>query len=184
MDDSRIIELYFSRDEAAIIETERTYGKRLGHLSFGILKDSEDAGECVNDTYLRAWNAIPPQKPTFFNAFLAKICRNLCFDRLDYNRANKRNFELVSLTIELENCIPDRLAEAEFGYGEIGDTLTTFLSTLPNDSKLIFMRRYWFCETIAEIAKYYQVSEGKVKTSLHRTRKRLKAYLEAEGICV
>lgn len=113
MDDNKIIELYFARDENAIKETAYTYGKKLDYLAFGILKNTDDANECVNDTYLKTWNAIPPQRPTYLYAFIAKICRYLCFGRLDYKNAQKRSFEIVILSDELMCCIPDKLSETE-----------------------------------------------------------------------
>ncbi|HZK56858.1 MAG TPA: RNA polymerase sigma factor [Clostridia bacterium] len=184
MDDSKIIELYFARDEAAIRETKIAYGKKLDNLSFSILRNIEDAGECVNDTYLKTWNAIPPQKPACFYAFISKICRHLCFGRLDYRNAKKRKFEIVTLSDELANCIPDKLIQAEFEDKVIGDALTVFLNTLSKDHRVIFMRRYWFCEPISDVANHLKVSESKVKTSLHRTRIKLKAYLKKEGISI
>lgn len=182
MEDHEIIEQYFARDENAIKETSYAYGKRLEQLSYGILKDNEDAKEAVNDTYLKTWNSIPPQKPTHFYAFIAKICRHICFGVLDYKKAKKRNFEIVTLSEEMENCIPDRLSEAEIEDEVLGDVLTLFLRGLSDENRLIFMRRYWFCDSISEIAEHFGFSEGKVKTSLHRTRKKLRTYLEKEGI--
>lgn len=184
MDDQTIIELYFARDEDAIKETARIYGKKLEYLSYGILRNTDDANECVNDTYLKTWNAIPPKRPTYLYAFMAKICRYLCFGRLDYSHAQKRNFECVTLSDELMSCIPDKLSEAQFEDEAIGNVMTHFINTLSKDNRLIFMRRYWFCESISEIVKRYNISESKVKTSLHRTRKKLKTYLEAEGIFI
>ncbi|MDD2221555.1 MAG: sigma-70 family RNA polymerase sigma factor [Clostridia bacterium] len=184
MDDNKIIELFFARDETAIKETAYAYGKKLECLSYGILKNIEDAKECINDTYLKAWNTIPPQKPTYFYAFIAKICRHLCFGKLDYKNAQKRNFEVVNLSDELMCCIPDKFSEIELEDKAIGDILTAFLNTLSEDNRLIFMRRYWYCASVSEISKHYHISESKVKTSLHRTRKKLKAYLETEGIFV
>lgn len=184
MEDCEILELYFTRDESAIKETANAYGKRLDGLSFGILKDTEDAKEAVNETYLKTWNAIPPQKPSRFYAFIAKICRHLCFGILDYKNAQKRNAELVTLSDELENCIPDRLSKTEFTDNEIGEILTAFLKTLSDDSRRIFLRRYWYCSTVSEIAEMYHLSESKVKTSLHRIRNKLKTHLETEGISV
>lgn len=184
MDDNKIIELYFLRDEAAIRETANVYGKKLEGLSFRILKDEGDAGECVNDTYLKTWDSIPPQKPTYFYAYIAKICRYLCFGRLDYRNAQKRNCEVVTLSDELMSCIPDKLYDIELERKAIGEILTAFLYMLSEENRLIFMRRYWFCATISEVAEYYKISESKVKTSLHRTRKKLKTYLEKEGIFV
>ncbi|MEG0442092.1 MAG: sigma-70 family RNA polymerase sigma factor [Oscillospiraceae bacterium] len=184
MEDSEIIRLYFLRDEAAISETAKCYGKKLDYLSMGILKNADDAGECVSDTYLKAWNSIPPQTPTYLYAFLAQICRRLCFGRLDYGNAQKRTCELVTLSDELLCCIPDSSAQAEYEEGAIGVALTAFLKTQPEEGRLLFLRRYWYCEKVAEIAARYHISESKVKTSLHRTRNKLKAYLETEGIFV
>lgn len=182
MEDNKIIELYFNRDEAAIKETESSYGKKLNQLSLGILQCIEDSKECVNETYLKTWNAIPPQKPTYFYAFIAKICRHLCFDRLDYKNAKKRKVEIVTLSDELLQCIPDKHYETELENKEIGVILTAFLNSLGKESRLIFMRRYWFCESVIQISRHFQISESKVKTTLHRTRNKLKAYLEKEGI--
>lgn len=184
MDDKEIISMYFTRDENAIKETDCAYGKQLSRLSFGILKNSEDSKEAVDDTYLKTWNAIPPQNPVHFYAFIAKICRHICFGILDYQKAQKRNFETVSLSEELENCIPDKLSDTEMRDEVIADILTAFLGGLSKDSRLIFLRRYWFCDPICEIAARYNISESKVKTSLHRARKRLKVYLEREGISI
>ncbi|MFA5537051.1 MAG: RNA polymerase subunit sigma-70 [Bacillota bacterium] len=142
MDDDKIIGLYLARDEAAIVETKIAYGQKLDNLSFNILGNIEDARECVNDTYLQTWNSIPPQKPTYLFAFISKICRHLCFGRLDYKNAKKRSFETITLSSELANCIPDRLAQEEFDHKVIGEVLTAFLNTLSKDHRVIFMRRY------------------------------------------
>ena len=182
MDDHAIIELYWNRDEAAIRETDAVYGGKLRNLSAHILDSREDARECVNDTYLKTWESIPPQRPNFFYAFLSKICRFISFGRLDWNNAAKRRAELISLTTELEACIPDRRAEQQLEARELGRILSEFLRTLPEDSRLIFLRRYWHLDTTEEIAKNYGFSVSKVKTQLHRTRAKLYTYLEQEGI--
>lgn len=184
MEDAKIIELYFARDENAIQETSSAYGQKLDRLSFRIMKNPEDAQECVNDTYLKAWNAMPPQKPAYLFAFLAKICRHLCFGKLDYQKAKKRKFELIALSDELSMCIPDRLASAEPEQQLLGDILTAFLKKLPEENRLIFMRRYWYSDSISEISKRYGMTQSKVKTSLFRTRGKLKVYLESEGIAI
>lgn len=184
MEDAQLIALYFARNEAAIKETASNYGNKLDQLSFGILKNREDAKECVNDTYLKVWETIPPEEPTYFYAFIAKICRYLCFGRLDYKNAQKRNGVLVSLSDELMACVPDKLAGSQLEEQEIGDLLNKFLKSLSDEKRLIFMRRYWFCESIAEIAKRYRITESKVKTSLYRTRNKLKEFLEQEEITV
>jgi len=184
MEDRAIIELYWKRDETAIRETDAAYGDRLQELSRHILDSREDARECVNDTYLKTWETIPPQRPNFFFAFLSKICRYISFGRLDWNNAAKRRADLVALTEELERCIPDRRVQDQLEARELGRILSAFVSTLPKDSRLIFLRRYWHLDTTEEIAKKYGFSVSKVKTQLHRTRAKLHAYLEQEGIAL
>ena len=182
MEDKAIVGLYLDRDQRAIEETEKSHGAKLMRIAFGVLKNQEDAEETVNDTYLRAWDTIPPQIPQFLFAYLAKICRFLAFDRLDWQQAGKRNVPLVELTRELELCIPASHMEQAVEIREMGRLLTEFLNGLPREPRLIFMRRYWFGDSIREIAKRYHIGESKVKTSLHRTRNKLKRYLEKEEI--
>lgn len=182
MKDRAIIELYWERDESAIRETDAAYGDRLQDLSVHILDSREDARECVNDTYWKTWETIPPQRPNHFFAFLSKICRYISFGRLDWNNAAKRRADLVALTEELERCIPDRRIQDRMEARELGKILSSFISTLPKDSRLIFLRRYWHLDTTEEIARKYGFSVSKVKTQLHRTRAKLHAYLEQEGI--
>ncbi len=184
MDDNSIIELYWNRDEAAIRETDAAYGRKLHSLSGSILDSREDAQECVNDTYLATWQAIPPQRPNFFYAFLSRICRYISFGRLDWNNAAKRRADLVSLTAELEACIPDNRTAQVIEARELGRILSEFVKTLPQDSRLIFLRRYWHLETTEEIARRYGFSQSKVKTQLHRTRAKLYDYLRGEGVAV
>ena len=182
MEDSAIIKLYWDRDENAIRETDDAYGERLRDLSQHILDSREDARECVNDTYLKTWETIPPQKPNFFYAFLSKICRYISFGRLDWNNAAKRRADLVSLTEELERCIPDRRVQDQVEARELGRSLDRFLRTLQKKECCIFLRRYWFCDTVGEIALRYGISESKVKMRLHRTRKQLADFLSREEI--
>lgn len=184
MEDQAIIELYWNRDEAAIRETDAVYGNKLQSLSEHILDSREDARECVNDTYLKTWESIPPERPNFFFAFLSKICRFISFGRMDWNNAAKRRADLVSLTAELEACVPDRRVQEQLEAKELGKILSAFIATLPADSRLIFLRRYWHLDTTEEIAKNYGFSVSKVKTQLHRTRAKLYSYLEKEGIAV
>ena len=184
MDDEQIIALYFARSEEAIRQTDAVYGRKLHSLSDRILRSREDAQECVNDTYLNTWNAIPPRHPTHFFAFLAAACRNLSLNRLDWQNARKRNGEVVSLSEEMELCIPDTRREQELENQELGRMLTAFLEGLPRESRLIFLRRYWYVDTIAEIAARYGMTESKVKMQLSRTRQKLRACLEKEGIQV
>ena len=184
MTDSQIIALFWDRNEDAIQETDAVYGRKLYAISDKILHSNQDAEESVSDTYMRAWDTIPPQRPNYFFAYLAKICRNCSLSRLQWNSAAKRNAEVVSLTQEMENCIPDRSYERKLEGEEIGRVLNAFLDSISLESRLIFMRRYWYTDSIAEIAARYSISEGKVKTQLHRTRNKLQLFLAKEGIYV
>lgn len=184
MNDKEIIELYNARNQDAIVETDRCYGRKLHGLSQKIVLSYEDAQECVSDTYLKAWETIPPQRPTFFFAYLARICRHFSLGRLDWKSAAKRKAEIVSLSEEMALCVPDESRERELRGKEIGAAMDRFLAGLSQESRVIFLRRYWFCDTIAEISQRYQISESKVKTRLHRTRAQLSEYLQKEGIPV
>lgn len=184
MDDEKIIALYWARNEQAIGETEHAYGAKLNALSNRILGNFEDAGECVSDTYLAAWNTIPPRWPEHFYAYLAKICRNFSLGRLDWLRAAKRKAEVVTLTREMELCIPDRSNERRLEGKELGNLLNSFLGTISRENRMIFLRRYWYADSIDEIAKRYSISQSKVKTSLHRTRNKLSVFLAKEGVMV
>ena len=184
MEDAKILDLFFARNEQAVKETDTAYGRRLYVLSINILNNREDAEESVSDTYMEAWKSIPPKRPKYFYAFLASICRHLSFNRLDWHLAAKRNAEVVALTQEMEMCIPDARQDAEMDGRELRRVLESFLDSLTRESRLIFLRRYLYVDTVAEIAKRYGISESKVKTQLHRTRSKLHAYLEKEGIRV
>lgn len=184
MDDEKIMDLYWTRNENAIVETERAYGRKLFALAQRIVQSHEDAEESVSDTYMKAWETIPPQRPNYFFAYLAKICRHFALGKLDWKNAAKRKAEVVELTQEMEMCIPDESRRRKLEGEEIGRAMNAFLETLSPESRLIFLRRYWFCDTIAEIAARYHISESKVKTRLHRIRAKLFTYLEKEGIKV
>ena len=184
MEDAKIIELYFARNEDAICHTDAAYGRRLHHLAQNIVRNDQDAEESVSDTYLRAWETIPPQRPVHFFAYLAKICRNLALNRLDWKNAAKRKAEVVSLTEEMERCIPDTQRDRELEARELGAALDRFLRTLPRENRLIFLRRYWYVDTISEIAQRYGLSESAVQMRLNRTRAKLRDYLSKEGIAV
>lgn len=182
MKDDEIIALYFRRDEDAIRQTELAYGGKLYNLSYRLLWNREDAEESVSDTYMKAWENIPPTKPTFFYAYLAKICRFLAMGKLDWNNAAKRKAEVVELSDEMENCIPDLSREMQIQSRELGALLNEFLGTLSPENRQIFMRRYWYAESIAEIAQRFHLGESNVKTKLMRTRNALRSFLEKEGI--
>ncbi|MDO5539120.1 MAG: sigma-70 family RNA polymerase sigma factor [Eubacteriales bacterium] len=182
MEDEKIIELFFLRDERAIAETEALYGAKLYRIADKILRNSEDAEESVSDTYLSAWNTIPPQKPVYFFAYLARICRHFAFGKLDWKNAEKRRADIVELTLEMERCIPDKGFVMDMDGKEIGRLLDCFLDGLPYEKRMIFIRRYWYTDTIQEISARYGISQSKVKTCLHRTRKKLHDFLECEGV--
>lgn len=182
MDDNLIIELYWSRDPQAIAETGTKYGAYCRSIAYGVLRNTEDAEECVNDTWLRAWEAIPPQRPNKLSAFLGRITRNLALDRHDYNHASKRSGEFDALLSELTDCIP--CTRDDYAQLELTELLNHFLRSLPQDRRNIFLRRYWYCESIEELSQRYGMSISAVKSSLFRTRSKLKEYLEKEGIAV
>ena len=181
MEDNQIINLYFDRSEQAIKETDTKYGGYCYSIAYNILTNQEDAEESVSDTYLKAWETIPPTRPTYFYAYLAKICRFICFGRLDWQNAAKRKAEMVELTAEMELCIPDSRQELEAERRELGQVINEFLGTLNQESRKIFMRRYWYADSIAEIAQRYGLGESKVKTRLFRARNDLRSFLEKEG---
>lgn len=184
MEDNEILDLYFSRSETAIIETDKKYGASLRGLAVRILYNHEDSEECVNDTYLGAWNSIPPKRPDCFFAYLAKICKYSAFGRLDAKNAQKRKGNTVELSAELESCIPDPKTLNEFSDEQLRKLINKFLSGLKKDKRVIFMRRYWFQNSVKEISEGMGISESKVKTTLFRTRAELKSFLEKEGVCV
>ena len=186
MDDRQIIELYWARSERAIAETDLKYGKMCCRIARNILKNSEDTEECVNDTYLKVWSVIPPKRPVNLPAFLGKITRNLALNKYERRTAEKRGGGEVSVALdELAECIPDpnsveRLVDNRF----LSDKLNLFLEQLPAQTRKIFLRRYWELCSIHEIAEIYGISESKVKVSLFRTRGKLRAFLEREGIAL
>lgn len=184
MTDSQIIALFWDRNEDAIRETDRVYGRRLHVLSDRILRNEQDAQESVSDTYLKTWETIPLQRPAYFFAYLAKLCRNFSLSRLQWQSAAKRSAQVVELTREMDECIPDHSLERKLEGEELGQLLNAFLDGLSRENRLIFLRRYWYADPVREIAERYQISESKVKTQLHRTRKKLQQFLEGEGIRV
>ncbi len=184
MTDAEIIELFWQRKEAAIHETEVTYGGKLRRLAEKILCCRQDAEECVSDTYLKAWQAMPPARPQYLYAYLAKICRFGALDRLDWQHAQKRHAQVVELSAELTACIPDNALEKAATGEEIGQMLTQFIRLLSEEKRQLFLHRYWIGESIAEIAAATGLRQSSVKTSLHRIRKALRIYLEKEGISI
>lgn len=184
MDDSRIVDLYWNRDDSAISATADKYGMKLSHLAENMLHVREDAEECVNDTYLRTWNSIPTNRPEYFFAYIARICRNLALNHIERMNAKKRSADVMELSAELEMCLPSPDDERREQSEEIGRILSDFLRELPEEQRVIFMRRYWYSESVKAIAERYEIGESKVKTTLFRVRARLRTYLEKEGIAL
>ena len=183
MDDEKIVQLYCERNEQAIQETANKYGNYCNSIAKNILGNNEDAEECVNDTYLNTWNSIPPHKPKMLSTFLGKIVRNLAFNRYKHNHANKRGGgELPLVLDELAECVSgnDNIADA-FVMKELVSAINEFLSTLPEVKRNIFIRRYWYTESIVDIAKSYDMESTAVSMMLNRIRSKLHNYLIERG---
>ena len=183
MEDEMIISLYNQRSERAIEETQRKYGRACYGIAYGILRNNEDSEECVDDTYLRTWNTIPPEQPSRLGAFICRIARNLALDRHRANNAEKRSRESEVVFDELSECIPSMEADPE-SKAIIADVLNRFLISLPPTKRMIFMRRYFYMDTPREIAKKMRLTETNVYITLHRLRAKLKDHLDKEGIDV
>lgn len=184
MEDREIIELYFARDEQAIAQTEVKYGRICMSIAGNILHSREDSEECVNDTYLTAWNLIPPELPRRFPAYLAKIVRNLALKFLERSQAQKRSPELTMSFEELSYIFPDEKVAAQMEDQQLGWIISDFLRTEKEEARRVFLRKYWFFDSVSEIAQRYGYSENKVKSMLLRTRNRLREYLRKEGFDV
>lgn len=186
MEDFEILELYLKRDETALAETERKYGARLYKLAFAILNDGQYAEECVNDALLKAWESIPPSDPRgYLLPYLLRIVRSIALNRAKMLGTKKRNAAFTELTHEMEECLPsqsDTAGEAE--ANELSAYVNGFLSTFDKEKRDIFIMRYWFCESIPEIAGRLGCGKSKVKMSLLRTRRELKAFLENKGYII
>ena len=184
MEDRKIIDLFWRRDQAAIDETDKKYGSNCHSIAFGILASREDAEECVDDTYMAAWNSIPPHRPEYLSAYLYRIVRNMGFDRIKERNTQKRGSgELALVLDELEDCVASNSSvEHDFEIKELAREINRFLSSLPKDDRVIFSYRYWLTLPTAEIAKRLCFKEGKVRMSLSRSRKKLRDYLIKEGL--
>ena len=181
-----IIDMFFDRQESAIDETKRKYGHRLFRTSMNILYSNEDAEEIVNDTLLKAWEVIPPNRPEKFGAFLAKIARNLSINKWEARSAAKRGGGETNLLLsELEECIPSSGGpEKEYESNLVTEAINSFLCTLDKTARVTFVLRYFHGESIRTICDRFQMNESKIKSILFRTRKKLRLYLEKEGIAV
>lgn len=184
MDDNEIISLYWQRAESAVAETDRKYGGYCQAIAWNILENQEDASECVNDTWLRAWNAIPPHKPERLSAFLGKITRNLAFNRYRDERRKKRGGGQMALVLEeLGECVPGRACvENRVESLTFAEAFNSFLSGLPPEDRALFLRRYWYAEPIRELTEVFGLGESAVKTRLFRLRGKLRTELEKAGI--
>ena len=180
MDDRSVVELYFARDERAIRETEQKYGKLCHSIARNILGNAQDAEECVNDAYMGVWNAIPPARPDDLGAFVCRVVRNLSLKRLRALTRQKCSRDMTVSLSELEEILPD---EAVGGReGEVAAAISAFLRSQSEDVRGVFIRKYYFFDSVAEIAKRYGYSQSKVKSMLYHTREKLMAYLTMEGI--
>lgn len=186
MDDEAILDLYFARDEQAVVETDRKYGGYCFTLANAILNNEQDAEETVSDTYLKTWKAIPPNRPNIFKMFLAKITRNIAFSRWRSYSAHKRGGGEMELVLEeLEGCIPARGSiDDSLNAKELAKAIRAFLNTLPAREQDIFLQRYFFVEESEAIARRYGMKPATVLKTLSRTRMKLKKYLTQEGYAV
>jgi RNA polymerase sigma-70 factor (ECF subfamily) len=183
MEDVSIIELYWARSQDAIVRTKEKYGRLIYSICIRILRIAEDALECENDTYLKAWDSMPPNRPDHLSAYLGRIARNLSLDRCEREHAMKRGGSQIPLILEeLEECIP---ASLDSGLPlELRDLLNRFLEGQTERARILFVRRYWFGDSVKEIAERYALGESLVKMTLLRSRNALRAFLEREGISI
>ena len=186
MNDEQIIELYWQRNEKAIQATKTKYGSYCHTIAYNILGHSEDTDECVNDTWLQAWNAMPPKRPARLRMFLAKITRNLSFNKFKAKRAKKRGGGEIEIVLdELEECLADKSnVESAYQAKELGQSINQFVRTLSERDGNIFVRRYFFTESVADISGRFRMTPNNVMVVLSRARQKLKTHLEREGYAV
>lgn len=184
MEDNQIVGLFWQRDEKALAEVEAKYGAYCRRLAQRVLNNERDAEECVADAYLDVWNRIPPHKPSALGAFIGKIVRHIAIDKLRKRSAQKRGGGEVFLALEeLEDCISSGDdVEKEFQRSELAGAVNDFLSSLPETERRVFLRRYWYMDSIDRICERFGFSESKVKTMLHRTREKLREYLAEQNL--
>lgn len=183
MEDRQIIELYFQRNETAITETANKYGAFCHKIAMNILSIREDAEECVNDTYHSVWNQIPPTNPNSFRAFLGRITRNLSISRFRTLHAQKRYAGMELMLSELEECIPaPNTIERTIESKELTGYINKWLTTLPEQDAMLFLRRYWYGDSVKDLAKKTNLTAAKMAQTMLRLRKSLKAYLEQKGV--
>ena len=183
MDDKQIVELFWERSEDAITQTDIKYGKYVLYIADNVLHDTEDAKEVQNDTYLRVWETVPPKRPNALKAYVGCICRNLSISRYRAKNAEKRGTLELALD-ELGDCVPDEASDEQARGDTIADALNRFVGDLPARTRKIFVMRYWYLCTVAQIAEECSMNPNTVSTLLFRTRKELKEFLEKECIYV
>lgn len=182
LEDSKIIELFFARAEQAIVELSAKYGTVCSRIARNILKNDLDAEECVNDTYLAVWNTIPPQKPNPLRTYIFRIVRNISIAKYHANTSVKRNSYYDVALEELESCLAASVTvEQEIAASELSRQIDRFLDTLDKESRVMFVRRYWYSDSISAIAEMFQISNHNVSVRLSRTRDKLKSHLKKEG---
>lgn len=185
MEDEKIIDLYWDRDQSAILKTEEKYGSYCHRIAWNILYNKEDCEECVNDTWMRAWNAMPTERPNILSAFLGAITRNLSLDRYRKQHTKKRGEGEVAFVFdELQDCLMAEGPEQQMDANLLVDALNRFLERMEKENRIIFVRRYWYMDSIDAIAKRFSISESKVKSSLFRSRNKLRDYLQQEGFSI
>ena len=183
LDDKKIIELFFMRSEHAIIELSQKYGSVFKKVAFNILNNKEDTEECLNDAYLGTWKTIPPQKPNSLLSYVCQIVRNLAIKKYHRNTAAKRNSIYDIALDELENCFPSSdSVEEEFNAVETAQIIDRFLATLDKENGIMFVRRYWYADSVDDLAKLFKTSNHNISVHLSRTREKLKKYLIKEGV--
>ena len=184
MDDKRIVELYWDRDESAIQETSDKYGNYLHSIAMNVLAVHEDAEESVNDTWLNAWNSMPPHRPSVLSTFLGKLTRRISIDKWRRSTAKKRgNGQLPLVLDELEDCVSDgKSLEEETERKLLAEVIAAFVKDLPETEQKVFLCRYWYMDSVSAIATRFRFSESKVKSMLSRTREKLRVRLEKEGL--
>lgn len=181
MEDREIIALYWARSEDAIRQTAQKYTPYCGGIIRRVLGDGRDAEECLSDTWLGAWNAMPPQRPVHLPPFLGRIARNTALDRYDYNSAQRRDGGFEAVLEELADCVGGTPLEEDFDFHQLGEAISAFLDAVTPAARLVFLRRYWYCDPVSDIAAGTGFSRSKVKSLLHRTRQGLKEHLRKEG---
>ena len=187
VEDRKIVDLFWERSEDAIRETDAKYGKYCYSIAYNILRSNEDSEECVNDTYIKAWDSIPPSRPNKLSLFLGKITRNIALNRFDYNHAQKRNSDMADVFDEASEILsysPTSSAYCESGENDLREAINSFVASLPKETRVIFVRRYWHLCSIKDIASDCGLPEGTVKSILSRVRKRFAEYLKKEDIII